>query len=146
MNRARRTALTATIAAAVVGGASAVVAASAAEPTAGAETSSTASSSPSATESSTADPREAALRASIGRVEDKIAALKLLAARAAEEPATRTAYGSGSDGAEDAGVHQNRGGGAHEAVDADEADHADEADEVDEADEPSGHDEPGDDD
>ena len=148
MNRARRTALTATIAAAVIGGASAVVAASAAEPT------STPTPTASAA-SSTTSPVEAHLRDSISSLEDEIAAMKRLASRTTDETlttasprATRTSDGPGHDGTEDAGVHQNRGGDddADEADEADEAEDADHADEPDETDEPDEHHESGHDD
>jgi len=155
MNRARRTALTATIAAAVIGGASAVVAASAAEPT------STPTSTPTPTASaasSTTSPVEAHLRDSISSLEDEIAAMKRLASRTTDETlttasprATRTSDGPGHDGTEDAGVHQNRGGDddadeADEADEAEEAEDADHADEPDETDEPDEHHESGHDD
>jgi hypothetical protein len=134
MNRTRRTALTATIAAAIIGGASAVVVANAAEPTAGAETSSAAASGPTPSATSTTDPVEAQLRDSVRSLEDEIAALELVARLATDgtttrpsPTATRTAAafdrhganaGPGNTGFEDDGVHQHRNRGD----DADDAD------------------------
>jgi hypothetical protein len=131
MNRTRRTALTATIAAAIIGGASAVVAANAAEPTAGPKTSAVATSSPTPSATSSTNPVEDQLR-------DEIAALELVATLATDDTttlpsstATRTAAGvdrhgassgpgSGSAddiGVEDGGVHQHRNRGGDDADD-----------------------------
>jgi hypothetical protein len=133
MNRTRRTALTATIAAGIIGGATAVVAGTASPPAATGDVSSAAStptSSASATPiaTSSTDPTEAALRNSIRSLEDEIAALELFATLASVGPASlptatpsRTAggfdrHGAGSgpgrNGVEDDGVHQHRGRGS----------------------------------
>jgi hypothetical protein len=91
------------------------------------------------------------MREAIRRLEDRIAAQKLLAASrkeqtvaAASPRATRTADGPARHGAESAGVHQNRGSAdAPDATDeAEHADHADETDQPDHPDEPDETDEP----
>lgn len=146
MNRARRTALTATIAAVVVGGASAIVAASAAEPTAGGgKTPSTATSTAGPT-GSTADPREAALRESVRRLEDRIAALKARTARAAGQAvATRTTEGPRALAGHPSG-HPTRGGRTVVTHAPEPNEHATEhADETDEPEQPDETDEPDDD-
>ena len=139
MNRTRRTALTATIAAAIIGGASAVVAANAAEPTAGAE-SSAATSSPTPSATSSIDPVEAQLRDSVRSLEDEIAALELVATLATDGTTTRPSptatrttaafdrhganSGPGNTGVEDDGVHQHRNrGGDDDADDSDDSGH-----------------------
>jgi hypothetical protein len=135
MNRTRRTALTATIAAAIIGGATAVVAANAAEPTAGAETAA-ATSTPTASATSSTDAVEAELRDSVRSLEDEIAALELVATLATNgtttlpsATATRTAAGfdrhganagPGNNGVEDDGVHQHRNRGGDDDDDADD--------------------------
>jgi hypothetical protein len=139
MNRTRRTALTATIAAAIIGGASAVVAANAADSTAGAETSA-ATSSPTSSATSSTDPVEAQLRDSVRSLEDEIAALELVATLATDDTttrpsatATRTAVGfdrhganagPGNEGVEDDGVHQHRNRGGDDADDDDGGHHS----------------------
>jgi len=155
MNRTRRTAVTATIAAAIIGGASAVVAANAAEPTAGAATSSAATSSPTPSARATSSTVEAQLRDSVRSLEDEIAALELFATLATDgtttlpsATATRTAAGfdrhgansgPGNDGVEDDGVHQHRNRGGDDADDADDSGHHNSGDDDSRIDDNGGH-------
>ena len=130
MNRTRRTALTATIAAAIIGGAFAVVAANAAEPTSSA--SSTSTPTPSATSST--NPVEEQLRDSVRSLEDELAALELVATLATDgstsvpSPTSTRTSGSGRNGTEDGGVHQNRNRGGDDDRDDDGDDRDDDAD------------------